>query len=113
MTPTELKDQIVAVLEDRQGGDLTVIDIAEQTTIADYFVIATGKSTTQVRALVDSLEEKLEEKQIFAVRKEGVREGRWVVVDYSSVIVHIFNAEARDFYSLEQLWATGNNITKL
>lgn len=113
MLPKELKDEIVKVFQNKKANDITVVSIAEQTTIADYFVIATAKNTSQVKALVENLEEKLEKKEVFAIRKEGVREARWVVVDYGSIIVHIFNDETRDFYNLEKLWVKGDNIEKV
>ncbi|MFI3229739.1 MAG: ribosome silencing factor [Bacillota bacterium] len=104
----ELKDRIITILDDKIGGDIVALDISEQTSIADYFVVATGKNTSHVRALVESLEEKLEAEGVFCIRKEGVREGRWAVVDYGSIIVHIFNNETRDFYALEKLWTSKN-----
>lgn len=113
MLPKELKDEIVNVFQNKKANDITVMNVSEQTTIADYFVIATARNTSQVKALVDSLEETLEEKQVFAIRKEGVREARWVVVDYGSILVHIFNDETRDFYNLEKLWVKGDNIEKI
>lgn len=113
MLPKELKNEIIKILDEKKAEEITVLDIAEQTAIADYFVIVTAKSTTQVRALFEHLEEHLEKKGVFATRKEGVREGRWVVVDYASVIVHIFNDETRDFYNLEKLWTKGDNIYKV
>ncbi len=100
----ELQEKIITILEDKLGGDIVSIDISDKTSIADYFIIATGKNTPHVRALVETLEEKLELQGVFCLRKEGVREGRWAVVDYGSIIVHIFNAESRDFYALEKLW---------
>ncbi len=99
-----LQNDIITILEDKLGGDIVAIDISEQSSIADSFIIATGKNTPHVRALVETLEEKLEKKGVYCLRKEGVREGRWAVVDYGSIIVHIFNAESRDFYALEKLW---------
>ncbi|NLL56726.1 MAG: ribosome silencing factor [Clostridiales bacterium] len=113
MTPSQLKDNIINYLQEKKAVDLTVINVTDQTTIADYFIIATGKSNAQVKALTEHLEEKMEEKEVFAIRKEGVREARWVVLDYASVIVHIFNDEARDFYNLEKLWGNTSNITKI
>lgn len=113
MTSIEMKDAIIAVLEDKLAGDITIINIEEQTSIADYFIIATGKSTTQVKAIVDAVDEKLELQGVNASRIEGLREGRWVVMDYSYIIVHVFNAETRDFYNLEKLWSNDKNTTKL
>ena len=113
MTPAKLKDFLVEILKEKKIGDITVIDVASKTTIADYFIIVSGKNGPQVSSLCEHLEEKAEEKGIFVTRKEGVREARWVVMDYSSVLVHIFNDDTRDFYCLEKLWsdAESNNIT--
>lgn len=113
MTPSDLKDNVIKYLQEKKAEDLTVINITDQTTIADYFIIASGKSNTQVKALTEHLEEKMEEKQIFATRKEGEKEARWVVIDYASVIVHIFNDSMRDFYNLEKLWGNASNITRI
>lgn len=112
MTPSQLKDNVVKYLQEKKAEDITVINVTDQTTIADYFIIATGKSTTQVKALTEFLEEKMEENEIFATRKDGEREARWVVIDYASVIVHIFNDSMRDFYNLEKLWGNASNVSK-
>lgn len=115
MTPQQLKDFLIAVLKEKKTGDMTVIDVADKTSIADYFIIVSGKNAPQVKAICENLEEKTEEKGIFASRKEGIREARWIVMDYASVIVHIFNDETRDFYNLEKLWSDPEqtNITKV
>lgn len=104
MDSTKLKELIVDVLCDKKAEDIVSLSVAEKTIMSDFFVICTGRSTTQVKALVQSVEDKLEEDGIFVTRKEGVREGRWAVLDYGSVIVHIFNSDTRDFYALEKLW---------
>ena len=114
MDAKQTKDIIVELLKEKKASDITVIDVAEQTIVTEYFVIATGKSTTQVKALTDFLDEKGEERGLDApLRRDGVREGRWVVIDYGSVIVHAFNDATRDFYRLEQLWGNGANVTKI
>lgn len=109
MNANEIKDIIVELLQEKKASDITVINVSEQTVVAEYFVIATGRSTTQVRALTDFLDEKGEEKGIVAIRKDGVREARWVVIDYGNVIVHIFNDAMRDFYAIEKLWGNSEN----
>lgn len=109
----KLKDTIIEVLVDKKALDIKVLDLADQTVIADYFIIATGRSTTQLRALAENLEEKLEKEDVFVLRKEGIREGRWVVMDYGSVIVHLFNSENRDYYCLEKLWEKEGNIISI
>jgi ribosome-associated protein len=104
MDAKELKKIIVKTLEEKGGGDVKEVSIAEKSSIADYFVIATGKNPAHVKALAEDVETKLETKGVVATRKEGLSDGRWAVVDYNSVIVHIFNADTRDFYALEALW---------
>ena len=113
MTPNELKDTLLEIIKEKKAEDLTVIDVASQTEIADYMIIMTGKTNLNVRALCEHIEEKAEQKGIYATRKEGVREGRWVVLDYASVIVHIFNRDMRAYFNLEKLWDTGENVTKI
>ena len=72
-------------------------------------MIATGRSTQAVRALAEDLQDKLEAQEIYPRRKEGFRESRWIVLDYSSVIVHIFHPEEREYYNIERLWTDGSN----
>ena len=86
--------------------------MSEQTVVCSYFVIASGKSTTQVRALGDWVEEALAKEEIHPVRTEGFREGRWGVLDYGDVVVHVFNEESRLFYFLERLWDSGSNLER-
>ncbi|MBP5230376.1 MAG: ribosome silencing factor [Clostridia bacterium] len=93
-------------LEEKKGLDVRVIPVAEQTVLADYFVIATGTSNTHVRALADQVEFRLKEALNVAPNHiEGYRNNIWQLMDYGSVIVHIFTAEGREYYNLERLWA--------
>ena len=112
MTPQETAELACKVLADKKANDIVTLDITDMTVIADYFVIASGRSTTQVKALADYVDEKFSELGIEPLRREGVAEGRWVVLDYGSVIVHIFNDETRMFYCLERLWNNGTNAKK-
>lgn len=81
------------------------------TTLADYFVIATGSSNTQINALVDNVEKVLlEEAEEDPLHREGYRGGTWVLLDYGCIAVHVFNAEAREFYGLERLWRDGTPV---
>lgn len=104
MAPEQLKDKIVSILDGKKADDIQVIELKNKTVIADYFVIATGTSAPHVKAICEELEFKLEEEGIAALRKEGITEGRWAVVDYGDIIVHIFDSTTRGFYSLEKLW---------
>ncbi len=101
------------VLSDKKAQDILILNIEDQTTLCSYFVIASGKSTTQVKALAENVEEALKKNYDCApVRTEGLREGRWSVLDYGDVVVHIFNEESRLFYYLERLWDSGTNVER-
>ena len=93
--------------EDQLPSLLNAIEVpnGDKTIIADWFIIASGRSTTQVKALCDELEEKAAERGLIAQRKEGYQEGRWIVVDFGTILVHIFHPEEREYYKLERLWA--------
>lgn len=110
MTSAELKDLVVAVLEDKNAVDVTVIPVAEKTVVADYFVICTGRSRPQVRAIYEAVAERLKKENITNVHVDGEDSGKWIVLDVGDVIVHIFNDETRLFYSLEKLWTEKNKV---
>ncbi len=113
MEGKELAMECCRALSAKKGEDIVILDVSEQTVVCSYFVIASGKSTTQVRALGDNVEEELKKKfGLYPERTEGLREGRWGVLDYGDVVVHIFNEESRLFYYLERLWDSGQNVTK-
>ncbi len=95
-----------------KAEDVVSIDVMGKTEVADYYVIASGRSMTHTRSLTDNVEEDMEKLGVAPIRREGVREGRWCVLDYGDVIVHIFNDESRLFYHLEKLWGDGENIVK-
>jgi ribosome-associated protein len=99
--------KIAQILEDRKAIDVVVLDIHSLTIIADYFVIASGGSETQVRALYEEVEEKMRLEGIEPVHKDGHGGNRWIALDYGDVIVHIFHQDDRSFYNLERLWADG------
>lgn len=111
--PTErLAKHICEYLSSKKGEDIVLIDVREKTTLCDYFIVASGRSTQQVKSLCENLEEKLSSEGIEPKRTEGVRDGRWGVMDYGDVIVHVFNDESRLFYHLERLWEDGENVVK-
>ena len=111
MTPKELAIIAAKALDDKKGRELAVIEVADQTTLADYFVIATGNSSTQINALSGAVEKAMEEQGGEPLlHREGHRDGTWVLLDYGSVVAHIFSKEAREFYSLERLWSDGKRM---
>lgn len=108
----ELAMKIAAVLDEKKGRDIIIIDISEKSVLADYFVIASGKSTTAVKSLCDNVDEKLAKEGIEPVRRDGFSEAKWIAMDYGSVILHVFHEETREYYRLERLWIDGANIEK-
>lgn len=113
MNSQEKTNLICKILSDRKAVDIVYIAVENKTSLCDYFVIAGGRSKTQVKALAEHLEEKLKkEYETVPRRVEGVQGGRWAVLDYADVIVHIFGDEERDFYRLERLWEDGANLTR-
>ena len=108
MTPNELAVLAAKALDSKKGQDIKIVDVADITSLADYFVICSGGSNTQINALCDAVEEKLEKEGNEApLHREGHRGGTWVLLDYGCLVVHVFSEEAREFYSLERLWSDG------
>lgn len=105
-----LAEAIVAVLASKKANDIKMIYVEKQTVIADYFVIATGNSTTQLHAMCDELEERLSACGCPALHVEGRSSDTWVLADFGTVSVHLFSRTARDFYKLEKLWQDAENI---
>ena len=100
----------VKALSDKKGRDLKVLDTAGQTTLAEYFIICSGASNTQVRALADAVEEALSKAGEEPHHIEGHRGGLWTLLDYSAVVVHVFTEEGREFYDLERLWSDAGPV---
>ena len=103
MTPKEIALTAAKALDDKKGQEIKVLETADLTTLADYFVICTATSTTQIKALADICEKTLKDAGEPPHHVEGHRGGTWVLLDFSSVVVHIFMDEARKFYDLERL----------
>ena len=100
----------VKALDDKKGKDLKVLYTADQTTLADYFIICSGASNTQVRALAEAAEEALSKAGEEPHHIEGHRGGQWTLLDYSAVVIHIFTDEGREFYDLERLWSDAQPV---
>ena len=106
----ELAEIAVKALDSKKGKEIRLIRIDKITTLTEYFVICTGTSNTQINALGDEVEKELTLAGEEPLHREGYRGGTWVLLDYGSVIVHVFTPEAHDFYDLEHLWADGEPI---
>ena len=98
-------------LEDKKGEDVCAIDISAVSVLADYFVIANGNSDSQVNALVDNVEEELHKAGYSLVQREGNASGRWVLLDFGDIIVHVFDRENRQFYNWERIWKDGHHVS--
>ena len=107
----ELALQIADAAEDKKAEDIVLLNVSEVSYLADYFVIITGFSGTQLKAITESIDKRVEEKyNRLPVRVSGKREGNWIVLDYEDVIVHIFLPEEREYYNLEAFWGHAERI---
>ena len=105
LTPREIASIAAHALEEKKAKDVKVLKTEEQTVLADYFVICNGNSAPHIKSLVDEVDRQLSEAGEPLHRREGLRSDIWVLMDFGSVIVHVFTDEARKFYNLERLWS--------
>jgi len=103
---------ICELLYDKKALDIMALHVGDKTIIADWFVIASGRAVPQVKALCDELEARAAEMGLTIRRREGYSEGRWVVLDYGAVLVHLFHPEERAYYNMERLWEDGENLIR-
>ncbi|HML46428.1 MAG TPA: ribosome silencing factor [Clostridia bacterium] len=109
----QLAMEMAQHLFDKRAQNILALDVSKLTILTDVMLICSGRSTIQVRALYEELEKRSGELGICPRRKEGVSEGRWIVLDYENVIVHIFHEQERGYYNLERLWMDGTNQIEL
>jgi ribosome-associated protein len=100
----ELIQAAAAAAADKLATDIIAFDVSEQLVITDAFLVASGSNDRQVKAIVDEIEDRLRELDAKPVRREGVRDGRWALLDYADIVVHVQHSEERAFYALERLW---------
>ena len=110
LTPKEIALLAAKALDSKKGLDIKVLETGHLTTLADYFVLCSATSTTQIKALSDVCEKELKDAGEPPHHVEGHRGGTWILLDFSSVVVHIFNVEAREFYDLERLWSDATPV---
>lgn len=110
MKEREAAERIAEILREKKAEDVQVIHVGDKTIIADYFVVCSGRSAPHVKALCDEIEEKNKEGDpaLTRLRTDGYREGRWIIIDFGTVLVHIFHPEEREYYKMERLWTSGN-----
>lgn len=100
--------EVMKVMDDKKASDILALDVTSLTVICDAMVIATGRNTVLVKAIADAVDDKMAELGFTLKHKEGAAEGRWVILDYGDIIVHVFHPEERTYYNLERLW--GDNV---
>lgn len=106
----EIAQAIIAIIDDKKAQDIKLLSVRDKTVLTDYFVICSGSSNTQIKAISAELEYKLGERGLTPLHIEGYETGTWIAMDYAHVIVHIFNRDMRDFYKLEKLWGDAKEI---
>ena len=110
MTPKEMAELAIKTLDSKKASDIRLLETSDVTVLADYFIICTANSTTQIKTLSDELQKVLEDTGERPLHIEGYRAGGWVLVDYGCVVVHLFLKEMREFYSLERLWSDAKEL---
>jgi len=103
-SPLWLLDLIVEAAGEKKAFDIVILQVGHLTPVCDYFVLMSGRSTVQVKAIAEHIQDKLTEQGVPVLRREGFREGHWVLLDYGDIVVHIFQEAEREFYGLERLW---------
>jgi ribosome-associated protein len=104
---------IVDAIAERLGSDIVLLDMEEVSLLADYFVICSAESTPQFRAIVDEVEKQVKDAGTRRLRVEGKADSGWVLLDYGSVVVHVFDPELRDYYDLEGLWKQARLVVRM
>ena len=107
----EVAKVIADVLDAKKGRDVKIIHVEEKTVIAEYFVLCTGNSSTQVKGLVGEVEYQLERRGVKPYNVEGRDNNSWILMDYSNIIVHVFSREAREFYNLDKLYGDSSSVS--
>ena len=110
MEAINLANLLCETLASKRAQDIVKINVTDKTSIADYFVVASARSSTQVKALCEQCEAQAEKMGATIIRKEGITDARWAIVDFGDVILHVFNDETRLFYHLERLWGEGEKF---
>lgn len=111
MTPQTLARQMAQAAHDKKAEQITVLDLRKLSSFTDFFVIASGQSDRQVQAIADNIEDQLRKKGVRPLGSEGRTHGHWILMDYGSVVAHLFFEEERAFYDLEKLWGDAKKVS--
>ena len=110
MNTKDLAMKIATFASDKKANDILLLNMEGLSPVTDYFVICSASNNMLVKAIADNIEDKLAEEEIFFTHKEGYSDGRWILMDYGNIIIHIFNQDDRLFYDLERIWRDGKYI---
>jgi ribosome-associated protein len=113
LAPLDLARRIVELAEDKKAADIVLLDLGELTTLADAFVICSGGSERQISGIADGIVEGLRDEGVKPIGREGTSESHWVLLDYGSVIVHVFTPPERDYYQLERHWSAARTVLRV
>jgi ribosome-associated protein len=113
LEPLDLARRIVELAEDKKAADIVLLDLGELTTLADAFVICSGGSERQISAIADGIVEGLRDERVKPIGREGTSASHWVLLDYGSVIVHVFTPPERDYYELEKHWSGARVVVRV
>ena len=102
----------VVAVEDRKGQNLRVLELSEISSLADYFLVCSGNSERQVQAVAEGIQERLKADHVRPSHIEGFKQGRWILLDYGDIVVHVFDRETRAYYGLDKLWADASDVTR-
>ena len=111
--PLDLARRVVELAEDKKAADIVLLDLTGLTTLADYFVICSGGSERQLDAIADGIVETLRDERVRPIGREGTSASHWILVDYGSVVVHVFTPPERDFYQLERHWGEAKTVLRV
>ena len=111
--PIDLARRIVELAEDKKAADIVLLDLTELTTLADYFVICSGGSERQLEAIADGIISTLRDERVKPIGREGLAASHWVLIDFGSVIVHVFTPPERDYYGLEKHWGAARTVLRV
>lgn len=113
LEPIDQAREIADIISDKKGSDIVILDTGKVSSIADYFVIATVESERQGKAIVDEIEKQMKAQRRLPLSRDSDTDSGWVLMDYGSVIVHLFDPGTRDFYNLEELWSNAPTLVRI